>query len=158
MGHKLNIDQLDFQIIQEITSNSELTYQELGKKLSASPGTIHLRVKKLTDLGVIRGKKYEIGIRELGYDIVAFVGIYLEKSSQYDEVAASLQKIPQVVRANYTTGAYSMFIEIVCKNIEELRTVLHDGLQKIQGIQRTETLISLQESFNRPISIEPDIA
>jgi Lrp/AsnC family transcriptional regulator for asnA, asnC and gidA len=89
----------------------------------------------------------------LGYDIIAFIGIYLEKSSMYDTVALALKNIPQVVRVNYTTGNYSMFVEIVCKDIQQLRFVLHDELQKIKGIERTETLISLEESFSRNVKI-----
>jgi Lrp/AsnC family transcriptional regulator for asnA, asnC and gidA len=46
-----------------------------------------------------------------------------------------------------------MYIEVVCKDINQLRLVLHDGLQKIKGIERTETLISLQESFNRSVKV-----
>jgi Lrp/AsnC family transcriptional regulator for asnA, asnC and gidA len=64
-----------------------------------------------------------------------------------------LKNIPQVVRVNYTTGNYSMFVEIVCKDIQQLRFVLHDELQKIKGIERTETLISLEESFSRNVKI-----
>ena len=92
-------------------------------------------------------------LKVLGYDIIAFIGIYLEKSSMYDAVALALKNIPQVVRVNYTTGNYSMFVEIVCKDIQQLRFVLHDELQKIKGIERTETLISLEESFSRNVKI-----
>ena len=68
-------------------------------------------------------------------------------------MARELQKIPEIVRLNYTTGNYSMFAEIVCKDINQLRFVLHDQLQKIKGIERTETFISLEESFNRQVKI-----
>ncbi|MFN9589275.1 MAG: Lrp/AsnC ligand binding domain-containing protein, partial [Bacteroidota bacterium] len=78
---------------------------------------------------------------------------YLEKSSLYDSVARELKKIPQIVRLNYTTGNYSMFAEIVCKDIQQLRFVLHDELQKIKGIERTETFISLEESLDRNIVV-----
>ena len=94
-----------------------------------------------------------VDLKVLGYDIIAFIGIYLEKSSLYDTVALALKNIPQVVRVNYTTGNYSMFVEIVCKDIQQLRFVLHDELQKIKGIERTETLISLEESFSRNVKI-----
>ena len=69
--------------------------------------------------------------------------------------AKDLQKIPEIVRLNYTTGNYSMFIEIVCKDINQLRSVLHDELQKIKGIERTETFISLEEGFCRNVKISP---
>jgi Lrp/AsnC family transcriptional regulator for asnA, asnC and gidA len=70
-------------------------------------------------------------------------------------VAKELKKIPQIVRLNYTTGNYSMFAEIVCKDIKQLRYVLHDELQKIKGIERTETFISLDESLTRNVVIAP---
>ena len=89
----------------------------------------------------------------LGYDVIAFIGIYLKESSLYDSVAKELQKMPDIVRLNYTTGNYSMFAEIVCKDITQLRSVLHDQLQKIKGIERTETFISLEESFNRNVKV-----
>jgi Lrp/AsnC family transcriptional regulator for asnA, asnC and gidA len=136
-------------------SNAEVPYAELGKKLFVSGGTIHVRIKKLEDLGVVKGKRIKVDLKQLGYDITAFIGIYLEKSSMYDAVAKELENIPGIVRLNYTTGNYSMFIEIVCKDINELRTILHDDLQNIKGIERTETFISLDEGFNRNVQIAP---
>ncbi len=153
MAGKLNLDKLDLQIIHEMLHGDELPYAELGKKLFVSGGTIHVRIKKLEELGIVKGKRIKVDLKQLGYDISAFVGIYLEKSSLYDTVAKDLEKIPQIVRLNYTTGNYSMFIEIVCKDINELRTVLHDDLQNIKGIERTETFISLDEGFNRNVLI-----
>jgi Lrp/AsnC family transcriptional regulator for asnA, asnC and gidA len=155
MTSKLNFDKLDLQIINGMIDNAELSYAELGKKLFVSGGTIHVRIKKLEELGIVSGKRLNVNLKQLGYDITAFVGIYLEKSSLYDGVANDLKSIPQIVRLNYTTGNYSMFIEIVCKNIDELRSVLHDELQKIKGIERTETFISLDQGFCRNVQITP---
>lgn len=149
MSAILNIDELDLKLIQLLMSNADKSYAELGEELFVSAGTIHVRVKKLLELGVIKHKIIEVDLKKVGFDVVAFIGVYLEKSSLYDSVAKQLKKIPQVVRINYTTGSYSMFIEIVCKDIEQLRKVLHDDLQKVQGIERTETLISLEESLKR---------
>ena len=151
---RLQLDKLDLQIIREMMNDAEISYADLGKKLFVSGGTIHVRIKKLEELKVVTGKKLSIDVRALGYDVIAFIGIYLEKSSLYDDVAKELKKIPQVVRVNYTTGNYSLFAEIVCKDIVQLRYVLHDELQKIKGIERTETLISLEESFSRSVVID----
>lgn len=158
MASKLNLDKLDLQIIQEMLQNAETPYAELGKKLFVSGGTIHVRIKKLEEFGIVKGKKLNVNLKQLGYDITAFVGIFLEKSSLYDAVAKELEKIPEIVRLNYTTGNYSMYIEVVCKDINQLRYVLHDELQKIKGIERTETLISLEESFNRSVLVAKDVS
>lgn len=150
---KLNIDKLDLQIIQEMMAQADISYADLGKKLFVSGGTIHVRIKKLEEAGIVTGKQLSINLKAMGYDVIAFIGVYLEKSSLYDSVAKELQKIPQIVRLNYTTGNYSMFMEIVCQDIQELRHVLHDELQKIKGIERTETFISLEESFSRNVQV-----
>ncbi len=149
MASSLNLDKTDFLIIQHMMEDNGISYADLGKKLFVSAGTIHVRIKKLQDAGIVKGSKLNVDLKALGYDVIAFIGIYLEKSSLYDSVMKELKKVKEIVRLNYTTGNYSMFAEIVCKDIQQLRFVLHDELQKIKGIERTETFISLEESFKR---------
>ena len=153
MPAKLDVDKLDLQIIEEMICNAQVSYADLGKKLFVSGATIHVRIKKLQEMGIVKGSRLSVDFKQLGYDVIAFIGIYLEKSSLHDAVATELGKIPEIIRLNYTTGSYSMFAEIVCKDINQLRAVLHDGLQKIQGIERTETFISLEESFARSVCV-----
>jgi Lrp/AsnC family transcriptional regulator for asnA, asnC and gidA len=153
MAGKLNLDKLDLQIIHAMMEDAGISYADLGKKLFVSGGTIHVRIKKLQEMGIVKGTRLNVDLKQLGYDITAFVGIYLEKSSLYDQVAEDLKKLPEIVRLNYTTGNYSMFLEVVAKDINQLRYVLHDQLQKIKGIDRTETFISLDESFNRNVQV-----
>ena len=153
MATKLNLDKLDYEIISEMMETAEISYADLGKKLFVSGGTIHVRIKKLQEFGIVKGTKLNVNLKHLGFDVIAFIGIYLEKSSLYDSVAKELRRVPEIVRLNYTTGNYSMFAEIVCKDINQLRYVLHDELQKIKGIERTETFISLDESFSRNVPV-----
>jgi Lrp/AsnC family transcriptional regulator for asnA, asnC and gidA len=153
MAVKFNLDKLDLQIIHAMMEDAGISYADLGKQLFVSGGTIHVRIKKLQELGVVKGTKLNVDLKQLGYDITAFVGIYLEKSSLYDVVAEELKKVPEIIRLNYTTGNYSMFLEVVCKDINQLRFILHDTLQHIKGIERTETFISLDESFNRNVQV-----
>jgi len=154
---KLNLDKLDYQIIQSMMDNAEISYADLGKRLFVSGGTIHVRMKKLQELGVVKGTRLSVDTHLLGYNVIAFIGIFLEKSSLYNQVADELKQIAQVTRVNYTTGNYSMFAEIACKDIPELKIVLHEKLQNIKGIERTETLISLEESFSRNVQVLEDM-
>src|ERR1043166_1794164 len=110
MAGKLNLDKLDLQIIHHMMEDAEISYAELGKKLFVSGGTIHVRIKKLQEGGIVKGTRMNVDLKQLGYDITAFVGIFLEKSSLYDSVAKELTGIPQIIRLNYITGNYSMFI------------------------------------------------
>lgn len=156
MGKLPDIDKLDRQILDILMKDAKTPYTEIAKKLYVSGGTIHVRMKKLDELGIVKGANLIVDYSKLGYDISAFLGIYLDKGSLYDHVADQLSKIPEVVGAHYTTGLYSIFAKIICRDTEHLREVLHDKIQPIPGIQRTETFISLQESVNRPIQIVSD--
>lgn len=148
------VDDIDFKIINIIKNNSKTTYAEIAKMINVSAGTVHIRVKRLEEIGVILGYRTEIDYKKLNYDITAFLGIYLQKSSSYASVAKELKKIPEVVDIYYTTGLYSMFIRIICKDTEHLRSVLMDKIQTIEEITRTETFISLHESFSRSLQFE----
>ncbi len=75
MSAKLNLDKLDFQIIQAMMEDAEISYADLGKKLFVSGGTIHVRIKKLEELKIVKGKKLSVDLKLLGYDVIAFIGI-----------------------------------------------------------------------------------
>lgn len=152
-GLNLEIDKLDMEILSILMKDAQIPYTEIAKKVFVSGGTVHVRVKKLTDMGIIKGSQVNIDPELLGYGLTAFIGIFLNKSSMYDKVVNALKAIPEVVGCNYTTGTYSMFVKILCRDTNHLKQVLHDKLQHIDGINRTETLISLEESINRPLRL-----
>jgi len=79
MHGKLNLDKLDLQIIHEMMENAEISYADLGKKLFVSGGTIHVRIKKLQEFGIVKGTRLNVDLKQLGYDVIAFIGIYLKK-------------------------------------------------------------------------------
>ena len=150
----MDIDHIDRQILAHLMADAQKSYTDIAKQIHVSGGTVHVRMKKLRKkLGIVKGSHLVVDHNKLGYDITAFLGIYLEKSSLYDDAAAHLASIPEIVNAHYTTGVYSIFAKIVCRDTNHLRKVLHDKIQKIPGIQRTETFISLDESINRTINL-----
>jgi len=149
-----NIDETDRRILSILMENANTSFTEIAKQLFVSPGTVHVRMTKLKEMGIVTGANLTIDHTKLGYDVMAFLGVFLEKSSLYESVSKSLKRIPEIVSAHYTTGNYGIFVKIICKDTNHLRKVLHDKIQKIEGIQRTETFISLEESINRPLKID----
>jgi Lrp/AsnC family transcriptional regulator, regulator for asnA, asnC and gidA len=156
MAKIINLDVIDRNILGILMKDASVPFSEIAKQIHVSGGTVHVRLRKLEQMGIVVGSTLTIDYSKLGYDISAFLGIYLDKSSLYDDVAIELGKIKEIVAAHYTTGLYSIFAKIVCRDTNHLKEVLHDKIQKIQGIQRTETFISLQESINRSIDISED--
>jgi Lrp/AsnC family transcriptional regulator for asnA, asnC and gidA len=155
MDKILDIDNIDLKIISLLNEDAKTPYTEIAKKVFVSSGTVHVRMRKLEDLGVVKSATLNIDFSKLGYDISAFLGIYLEKSSLYDNVIEKLKGISEVINAYYTTGNYSIFAKIICKDTNHLRDVLNK-IQLVEGIDRTETSIVLEESINRPIQLMTD--
>jgi Lrp/AsnC family transcriptional regulator for asnA, asnC and gidA len=154
MNKNYDIDNVDLKILTLLSQDAKMPYTEVAKKVFVSGGTVHVRMRKMEEMGIVRGTTLNMNYAKMGYDITAFLGIYLEKSSLYDEVITHLEKIPEIVKIHYTTGNYNIFIKMHCKDTKHLKDVLHDKIQKIDGIERTETIISLEESLNRHIQFD----
>ena len=154
MNKNYDIDNVDLKILSLLSQDAKMPYTEVAKKVFVSGGTVHVRMRKMEEMGIVRGTTLDMDYTKMGYDITAFLGIYLEKSSLYDEVIAKLRNIPEIVKIHYTTGNYNIFIKMHCKDTKHLKDVLHDKIQKIDGIERTETIISLEESLNRHIQFD----
>ena len=151
MESNYQIDNIDRGILSELMINAKVPYTEIAKKLIVSAGTIHVRMKKMEDAGIVKNSRLHINYELLGFDMTAFLGIYLEKGSTYTDVIKQLNLIPEIVEAHYTTGVYSIFAKIRCKNTKHMRQILNEEIQSIKGIQRTETIISLEQSIDKHI-------
>jgi Lrp/AsnC family transcriptional regulator for asnA, asnC and gidA len=147
------IDKLDKEILSILIKDAKVPYTEIAQRLIVSAGTIHVRMKRMERLGIVKGATLVLDPAKMGYDMMAFIGIYLVKGSAYNEVIAEIDKIPEVVEAHYTTGEYSIFAKIICRNTQHLRQVINDKIQTINGIMRTETIISLSESIRKQIPV-----
>ena len=141
------IDNLDRGILDALMANARTAYAELAKQFSVSPGTIHVRVEKMKQAGIITGARIDVSPKQLGYDI----GIILKSAKDYPSALARLESLEEVTEAYYTTGHYSIFIKVMCKSIDALQQVLINKIQTIDEIQSTETLIVLQNPIMRTI-------
>jgi len=153
MARNYELDDTDRKILALLIEDAKIPYTEIARKVHVSGGTVHVRMARLEELGIVKGATLKMDYQKLGYGVNAFLGIYLLKSSVYNSVAEQLREIPEVVSIHFTTGNYGVFARLVCRDTQHLRDVLHDRVQLIEGIERTETLISLEETLNRPIQL-----
>ena len=153
MAENLKIDNVDLKILEILMQDAKKPYTEVAKKAFVSGGTVHVRMSKMEEAGIVEKTTLKVNYAKLGYDITAFIGIFLQKSALYEQVMTALKTIPEVVSIHYTTGNYSMFVKIHCKDTNHLKVVLHDKIQQIEGIEHTETMISLEESLDRSLNL-----
>jgi len=148
-----NLDELDLQILDLLIKDCRTPYLEIARICHVSGGTIHVRMKKMEDLGIIKGSRILLNLPKLGYDVCCFVGIYVGKTSSFNTVFDEMSTINEVVELHLTTGNYSMFAKIVCTNISDLQDVLLNKINNIDGIERTDTFVSLSQPIDRNISL-----
>jgi len=148
------IDQLDRKILSLITRNARIPYLEVARECKVSGAAIHQRIQRLTKMGVITGSEFVISPKKIGFHTCAYVGIFLDSASLYPEVVTKLKEIPEITQCHYITGGYSIFIKVFTRDNEHLKQLLVNSVQAIPGISRTETFISLEESFNRQLPLE----
>lgn len=147
------LDDLDFEILNILIEDARTPFLEIARKCDVSGGTIHVRMKKMEDMGLIKGSKILIDSSKLGYVLCCFIGIYLDTPSSYNKVLCELYKLTEIVELHSTTGKYTMFGKAVCKDMASLQCFILNKLYKIEGIQSLDTFVSLNQNIDRNIKL-----
>ncbi|MGL4451899.1 MAG: Lrp/AsnC ligand binding domain-containing protein [Sarcina sp.] len=153
LSNSMHLDELDLQILDILIKDCRTPYLEIARICHVSGGTIHVRMKKMEDLGIIKGTRILLNLSKLGYDVTCFVGIYVDCTSSYNEIFDSLSSIKEIVELHLITGAYTIFAKLVCKSISDLQDILLNKVNIIEGINRTDTFISLSQPIDRNIRL-----
>ena len=144
---KIKLDEIDHQILDLLIDNTRTAFTDIAKKLLISAGTVHVRVKKMEDAGIIKGSSLTLDYKKLGYTFIAYIGIFLEKTHQTKFVLKKLETVPFVTVAHITTGKFNIFCKVRAKSTDHAKEIIFN-IDDIEGVSRTETMISLEESIN----------
>ena len=144
---KIKLDEIDHQILDLLIDNTRTAFTDIAKKLLISAGTVHVRVKKMEDAGIIKGSSLTLDYKKLGYTFIAYIGIFLEKTHQTKFVLQRLEAIQFVTVAHITTGKFNIFCKVRAKSTDHAKEIIF-LIDDVEGVSRTETMISLEESIN----------
>jgi len=147
------IDGVDKIILRLLTQDARTPIIALSKATGISGAAVHQRLKKLEKANVISGSQIILNPKILGFKTMAFIGIYLDKAIRNPEAVKQLAQINEVIECHYTTGNWSIFVKLLCRDNEHLMELLNKKIQSVEGVSRTETFISLQQQLNRQLSV-----
>lgn len=147
-----NFDSTDKKIVKHLIKNARMKVVDIADYVGVTSAAIHQRIAKIKKSGLIKQYTIRLDEKKLGYTTCAFIGVFLDKNSQYKSIVHTLQDIEEIVEVHYTTGQYGLFAKVYCKDNDHLMRVLNTEIQQIKGVTRTETFISLDEPINRTIS------
>lgn len=143
------IDEKDLKILDVLKENSKLTTNQIAKKINIPITTIHNRIKKLEKEEVIKKYSVELNYKKLGKSILCYVlitAISMMPNGRkifQEDVARNIKKLPGVEEVIILTGGTDMMIKVRLESINELNDFLIKRLRKIDGVDKTQTMIVL---------------
>jgi Lrp/AsnC family leucine-responsive transcriptional regulator len=138
----IKLDQVDHDILDLLQIDGRSSASFIAEKIGMSVPAVADRIKKLNDLGVIKGFTALIDHRKIGLDASAFITLISESSSHYGDVVREANKTPEIIQCFTTTGNGSHVLLAVTKNTHTLEKLLRT-IQGWPGVQRTETQMIL---------------
>ena len=145
------MDKKDEKILELLKENSKLTTQQISKKTLIPITTVHSRIKKLEREGIINKYSLKLDHKKLGKNISAYVHIVVDykslkeiKMSQHD-LAKKLRQYEFVEEAAMVTGGTDIIIKVRVKNVDDLDFFVTKYLRNINGIEKTQTMVILNE-------------
>jgi len=147
------IDTLDRDILARLREDSRRSYLEIARELGVSGGTIHQRMGKMKEAGVVVGSRLDLDYRRLGYEVEALVGIRLARAGAAADTRTRLEEISEITEIDYTTGTYSLLVRVVARSMQDLYELLSGRLQSFADIQSTETFVVLDKALRRDPAI-----
>ena len=153
MEDNYQIDSVDKQILGYLLQDARMPYLEIARKLIVSGGTIHQRIEKMKEAGVIDGSQVKLNLKRLGYDVTVFLGVHLKSTKDLPLVIEKLKTFPEVTEAYFTTGNYALLVKVNTKNISDFHGFLTGKLQSLESVQSTESFISLDQPIKKEIKL-----
>ena len=144
------VDELDMNLLFELTKDGSISVPALSKKLDINASVLYSRIKRLLKKKLI--KKFTIIIDDslLGIEVKASVGINRDPKLK-DTITKKLLETAEIVSISEVTGRFDMLVKVYAKNLEALHSIVIEKIGKIDGIQNTETFVELQRTDKDPV-------
>jgi Lrp/AsnC family transcriptional regulator for asnA, asnC and gidA len=154
MDENYKIDNTDLNIIKALQEDARISFLDLARQMDLSGGTIHQRVNKLKEAGILEGSHFSVNYARLGQKVSVLLGIHLSNAKDINNVIAQIEKFPEVTEAYYTTGNFALIIKVILRDIEHFHEFLINKIQKINSIRATESFICLKKMIDRELEIQ----
>ena len=141
------MDELDFLLLEELQKDAGRTRKQLARKLLVPLTTVHNRIAKLEKNGVVKGYAAAIDYKKAGFGVGALVDVSVKsgRRSAQEEIARRIAAIKGVEEAFIVTGATDIVAKAWVKDTDALNDLLLKEIGKIDGVDKTVTLVILKQ-------------
>ncbi|HEX6536618.1 MAG TPA: Lrp/AsnC family transcriptional regulator [Gemmatimonadaceae bacterium] len=144
----MELDRTDFDLVAAVQENAAQRLEDLAKRVSLAPSSVHERLRRLERAGVIRRWTIECDASALGLPILAFIGVH--STRRCSELRPALEAIPEIEECHSVAGSASMLLKVRAESTPAL-LALTERLRQIPGVVSTETTVVLETQFDRPL-------
>lgn len=137
-----SLDRLDKEILKILQEDGRISFSKIAQMLNMSESTIHMRIKRLRELGILKGFYADIDMEKIGLKVLAFVQLKADPK-KYEQVLNVLKEMKEVAEIYDVTGEYYALVKVVVPSNEDLAKVL-DDIGKLDGVTDTYTMIVLR--------------
>ncbi|WP_280585900.1 Lrp/AsnC family transcriptional regulator [Halorubrum sp. Boch-26] len=142
----MEIDETDRAILRILQEDARTPFSEVARRIDMSSATVHDRVGRMEEAGVIQGYHAEVDPKAVGYGVSAFVGLRVEQGREEDALER-LRDIDGVSEIHLTTGEWDVILRVVAADTDNLRELMFDEIAEIEGFSRSQTMIILGSDF-----------
>lgn len=145
------LDAVDRQIVDALQADARISRAAIGERVDLSAAAVHERIRKLERAGIIRGYAALLDPPLAGYDMLAFVQVYIEHPRFEESFLRTVSAMPQVQECHRVTGAATCLLKVRADTRESLQTVILDRINAIEGVRQTESIVVLSTTKESPI-------
>jgi len=141
-----NLDKTDKLILRELQNNAKISNLELSKQIYLSPSPCLDRVKRLEKNGFIEGYASILNPEKLGYDMLAYITVTLDKSTNnaFKLFQKAIFEVKEVIECDMVAGGFDYLIKICVRNMKHYRTLL-GIIAELPGVSQTHTYIVIEK-------------
>ncbi len=144
----MELDETDRAILRILQSDARTPFSEVARRIDMSSATVHDRVGRLEDAGVIRGYHADIDPKAVGYGVSAVVGLRIADGGETDAIDR-LRGIDEVREVHLTTGEWDVILRVVAEDTDRLRELMFDRVAEVEGFSRSQTMVVLGTDYER---------
>jgi Lrp/AsnC family transcriptional regulator for asnA, asnC and gidA len=132
------LDQLDYDILNALRFDGRRSFTDIAQALNVSVGTVRNRVTRLVD-----GKQLYFLARtdpiKVGFRAPTSIHITIQPAHLIEAAAAKIAEFPEVTYLALLTGNSDLEVDVMCRDLEYLSSLIADRLHKVPGVLSTRT-------------------
>ncbi|MEJ8543851.1 Lrp/AsnC family transcriptional regulator [Brevibacillus borstelensis] len=137
------MDRIDEQILRLLKGNGRMTSSEIGKHVHLSIPAVSERICKMEERGLIEQFSVKINREKMGFHLLAFIMVQLEKPEHIQAFRTVIQEHEQILECHHIAGEYDYLLKTVSRSPSDLERLISDTVKQVKGVVKTSTLIAL---------------